>query len=111
MKDRREHPRYPKDYNLSFAPSSSSADNTLTFLGKVLDLSRGGARFQTGQACDKNAELALEIEVKELIEDDKEWQPQEAFFVDGLLKIKGKVMWCEEIIEPGEYEIGVRFMR
>jgi hypothetical protein len=76
--------------------------------GVVLDYSPGGMRFSAKEPIRKNTRIYIKLE-------SEEWGKELTVVWKGadrsLMEVIGSVMWCLESREnPGEFEIGTRFV-
>jgi hypothetical protein len=76
--------------------------------GVMLDYSLGGIRFSTKEPIRKNTRIYIKLDSEEWGEDlTIVWKGPDS----SLLEVIGSVMWCLESREnPGEFEIGTRFV-
>ena len=105
--DRRKFKRKKKQSVISFHVIEEK-DLEKTQEGVVVDCSKGGVRFTSKKAINKNARIYIRL-------DSEDWGEELTYFckdIDmGLVEVIGSVMWClESENRPGEYEVGSRFI-
>ena len=108
MDDRRQFKRQNKQSIIHFQVIESRDKQGADQEGVMLDCSLGGIRFSTREPLKKNSKIYIKIESDEW---GKEltlvWKDSKR----SLLEVIGSVMWCLESREnPGEFEIGTRFV-
>ena len=108
--ERRRHIRFDKRFIIFYRGLEDIARDQVDRHAELLDFSGGGARFLAIQELETGSQLILELDFSGWQEDGEEWIKTDDPGDIGSLKAIGEVMWCSKnSLQPGMYEVGVRF--
>lgn len=98
----------PFKYEIIENGGSAEADQARN--GLILDVSAAGVRFLSMELLARDTELAVELDLRELSQEDcRKYFPNLGDYEEPV-KLRGKVIWSTATAMEDEYEVGAQFL-
>lgn len=108
--ERRKHDRLEKEFVFSYSIFEELPRTVLDREGLILDIGGGGIRFLSSEEWHKNDLLLMKLDFKRWYDEGSITVPAEISADCSFMLVVGTVMWSQETIYDGQYEVGVMFI-
>ncbi len=108
--ERRKHDRLEKEFVFSYSRFEELPRTSLDLEGLILDIGGGGIRFLASREWLKNDLLLMKLDFKRWYDEGVIRVPVEISDDCSFMLVVGKVMWSQETLYDGQFEVGVMFI-
>ncbi|MDM8544368.1 PilZ domain-containing protein [Desulfococcaceae bacterium HSG9] len=108
--DKRKFPRISRNIDIEISQLTFPLADAVIKKGTSINIGGNGIRFTSSEPYEPKAILNLKINIIGWESFKKPFSKFIDLSSDAFLGVVGEVVWCNENVEDGDYELGIKFL-